>query len=160
MKKILIKTLIIVLLFSSLISMFPKNSYANIWELPKPKIIGEERCTPSGAWWYPDLDDNTGIDTAIGCIPLEIGFFGSKEGSVFFTAFILQWAIGLGAGVAFLLIIYASFLIITSAGNPQQVQSGKELLTSAIMGLIMLLGSVYILKIIGVDILGLQEIGL
>jgi len=85
-----------------------------------------------------------GINTAIGCIPIN---------ETDFIAFILKWAIGLGGGIAFLLIILASFQIMTSRGDPKRLEAGKELLSSAIMGLILLIFSVTILKIIGVDIL-------
>lgn len=88
-----------------------------------------------------------GIDTAIGCIPVE--------DTDAFIGFILRWAIGIGGGIAFLLIIFAGFQIMTSAGNPERLQGGRELLTSAIAGLILLVFSVFILRIIGVDILKL-----
>ncbi|PIZ48042.1 hypothetical protein COY29_04345, partial [Candidatus Woesebacteria bacterium CG_4_10_14_0_2_um_filter_39_14] len=73
--------------------------------------------------------------------------------------FVLKWAVGIGGGIAFLLIIYAGFMIMTSAGNPERLKAGQELLTSAISGLILLIFSVVILKIIGVDILGLGRWG-
>ena len=152
MKKMLLKIIFGLFVSSFLLGISSKTTEAGI-------LVGPERCTPQGFWgWFGNAD--TGIDTALGCIPLEIGWQGSEKGSETFTRFILRWAIGLGGGVAFLLIVYSSFLTITSAGNPQRVQAGKELLTSAITGLLMLIGSVYILKLIGVDILGLQEIGL
>jgi hypothetical protein len=87
----------------------------------------------------------TGIDTAIGCIPIT--------GDNVFTAYLLTWGIGIGGGIAFLLIIYSAFLLITSAGNPERLQAGRELLLAALAGLIMLIFSVYILRVIGVDIL-------
>jgi hypothetical protein len=91
-----------------------------------------------------------GIDTAIGCIPIE-----NSSGLL---GFILRWAIGIGGGIAFILIIISGFMIMTASGNPEKLQAGKELMTSAIMGLIMLIFSVFLLKIIGVDILGLSGI--
>ncbi|OGM18693.1 hypothetical protein A2686_03360 [Candidatus Woesebacteria bacterium RIFCSPHIGHO2_01_FULL_38_10] len=93
----------------------------------------------------------TGVNTAIGCIPV----FNRNE----FLSFILTWIIGIAGGIAFLLIIFAGFLITTSAGNPQRLQAGKELLTAALSGLIFLIFSLYILKFIGVDILGLDRFG-
>lgn len=87
------------------------------------------------------------IDTAIGCIP-----FGDTDE---FIGFILRWAIGIGGGIAFLLIIFAGFQIMTSTGNPERLKAGQELLTSAIAGLILLIFSVFILRIIGVNILGI-----
>lgn len=91
----------------------------------------------------------TGIDTAIGCIPIET--------NVAMWTFMLRWAIGIAGGIAFLLIIYASFLIITSAGHPKKIQAGRELLTSAIAGLILLIFAVWLLRIIGADILGIFQ---
>lgn len=92
------------------------------------------------------------INSAIGCIPI----LDTKEA---FLSFVLKWAVGIGGGIAFLLIIYAGFMIMTSAGNPERLKAGQELLTSAISGLILLIFSVVILKIIGVDILGLCKFG-
>jgi hypothetical protein len=86
------------------------------------------------------------IDTAIGCIPLdETGLAG----------FILRWAIGIGGGIAFLFIVLAGFQILTSQGNPERLKAGQELLTSAIMGLILLIFSIFVLRVIGVDILAI-----
>jgi hypothetical protein len=109
----------------------------------KPKIS-----TPSTSS-NPTCETNgkKGIDTAIGCIPIE--------DTNSFIAFILKWAIGVGGGIAFLLILVAGFQIMTSTGDPKRLQAGKELLTSAIAGLILLIFSVFILRIIGVDILGI-----
>ena len=92
-----------------------------------------------------------GIDTAIGCIPVS--------DTNAFMGWILGWAVGVGGGIAFLLIVYASFMIMTSQGDPTRLKAGQELLTSAISGLIMLIFSVFILKFIGIDILGLDQWG-
>lgn len=92
-------------------------------------------------------DGGNGVDTAIGCIPINnqnalIGFF-------------LRWGIGIGGGIAFLLIIVAGFQIITSRGDPNRLKAGQELMTSAIAGLLLLIFSIVILRIIGFDILNI-----
>jgi hypothetical protein len=87
----------------------------------------------------------TGINTAIGCIPIT-----NEE---VLTTYLLQWGIGIGGGIAFLLIVLASFMLITSGGNPERLSAGKELLIAAIGGLLMLILSAYVLTIIGIDIL-------
>lgn len=94
---------------------------------------------------------NGELNTAIGCIPIE----NSDE----LIGFILGWAIGVGGGIAFLLIIFAGFQLMTSSGNPERLKAGQELMTSAIAGLILLIFSVFILEIIGIDILGLPGFG-
>jgi len=87
-----------------------------------------------------------GVYTALGCLPT------SPEA---FTGSVLTLALGLGGGLALLLMLYGSFLVSTSAGNPEQSQKGKEVVTGAIMGLLFIIFSVVLLKLIGIDILHL-----
>lgn len=70
-----------------------------------------------------------------------------------FVAWFLKFAIGIGGGIAFLLIIFGAFQILTSSGNPEKVKAGKELITSAIAGLLLIIFSVFLLRLIGVEIL-------
>lgn len=93
-----------------------------------------------------------GINTAIGCLQV----LGGQDQ---FLGAILKWAVGVGGGIAFLLIVYAGFMIMSAAGSPDRLKAGQELLTSAISGLILLVFSIFILKFIGVDILGLDSFG-
>jgi len=92
-----------------------------------------------------------GVNTAIGCIPV-----GGTRG---FVGFILNWGIGIAGGIAFILIIYSGFIIITSSGNPQKMQAGKELLNAAIGGLLLVIFGVFLLEFIGVDILNIPGYG-
>jgi hypothetical protein len=87
------------------------------------------------------------VNTAIGCIP-----FGNPGA---FAGFFLGWGVGIGGGIAFLLIVYAGFMIMSSSGNPERLKAGQELLTSAIGGLILIIFAVFILRVIGVNILGI-----
>jgi hypothetical protein len=91
-----------------------------------------------------------GVSTAIGCIPV----LGNSQG---INSFFIKWGIGVASGIAFLLILYASFMIMTSAGNPERLKAGQELLTSAISGLILLIFSIFLLNFIGVKILGIFQ---
>lgn len=95
--------------------------------------------------------DGTGINTAIGCIPF------TSQGA--FIATIFVWAVGVGGGIAFLLILYAGFLIITSQGVPDRLKAGQELLTSALAGLILLVFSLFALQLIGVKIFEIPGFG-
>lgn len=89
--------------------------------------------------------------TALGCISTTpTGFIG----------WLLSSAISLGGGIAFLLMIFGAFQVIISGGDPEKLNSGKEVLTSAIAGLLMIIFSVVLLKIIGYDILRIPGITL
>jgi hypothetical protein len=85
-----------------------------------------------------------GINSAIGCIPVD----NQNET----TIFILRWALGVSSGIVFLLIIYSAFLIMGSGGNAEKVKAGKELMTAALTGLVLLIFSVFVLDIFGLRI--------
>ncbi|MDO8503759.1 MAG: pilin [bacterium] len=99
-------------------------------------------------------EKTVGISTAIGCIPI-----GIQGGTNQFVAWALRWAIGIAGGVAFLLMLYSGFQIMTASGNPERLQKGRELLTAAISGLILIIFSVFLLRLIGVQILNLPGFG-
>lgn len=94
----------------------------------------------------PDSDRNSAVKTALGCLPTSPQAF---------VDIAIPWAIGLGSGVAFLLGLYGVLMIVISAGNPEKMQAGRELITSAITGLLIIIFAVFILKVVGVDILKL-----
>jgi len=89
---------------------------------------------------------NDEVDTAIGCIPTKTGEFAS-------------WVVGKAVIVAtlctILLTIIGGLRIITSTGNPEAINAGRAMITAAISGLAFILMSVLILRIIGVEILGI-----
>lgn len=68
---------------------------------------------------------------------------------------LLPIAIGAGGGIAFLLIVYGGFRLATSQGDPKAVQDAREIITGAIVGLMIIILSVFILRLVGIDILGL-----
>ena len=107
---------------------------------------------PNSAYAQNVICSGSGIDTAIGCIRI-LGSGGG--GDVALANFFIVWGMGIGGGIAFLLVIYAGFLIMTSTGNPQRLSAGKELLTAALSGLLLIIFSAFLLRVIGVDILGL-----
>lgn len=89
--------------------------------------------------------------TALGCIPTNDlnEFAGWLIGKVIFIA----------SGIAFLLMAFGAFQIITSSGDPKKAQAGKETLTSALTGLLFIILSIFLLKLIGVDILRIPGFG-
>lgn len=97
---------------------------------------------------YPGEPPKSGISTAIGCVPT------SPTGLV---NALLKFAVGIGGGIAFLIMLSGAFQMINSGGNPDALKAGQERFKDAIIGLLFVLLSVLILKIIGVDILGLGK---
>lgn len=89
--------------------------------------------------------DGEGINTAVGCVP-----FKTPQA---FVSWFLSWAIGLGGGLAFLFTVFAGIKIMTASGDPAKLQEGKEMLTAAITGLILIILSVFMLRLLGAEIL-------
>jgi hypothetical protein len=85
--------------------------------------------------------------TALGCL------HASNPQS--FVGQILSIVFLIAGGIAFLLIIFGGFQIILSGGNPDRVKAGKEMITAALGGLLLIIFSVFILRLIGYDILRL-----
>lgn len=65
----------------------------------------------------------------------------------------LKYALGIAGVLALFLIILAGFQMMTSSGDPEKLASGRDLLVSSIIGLLIIIFSVVILQIIGVTIL-------
>src|SRR3989344_7788630 len=94
----------------------------------------------------PFCANTKNINTALGCL--------STNPQTFAATFI-TWAIGIAGGVAFLLVLLGAFQYITASGKPEQMQKAQETIISALTGLVVIIFSVVLLRIIGVDILGL-----
>ncbi len=71
------------------------------------------------------------------------------------AGWVLSKGIGLAGGTAFLLMLFGGFKFLTSAGDPNKLQEATDVIMSAIAGLLMILFSVFLLRLIGVSILGL-----
>jgi hypothetical protein len=92
------------------------------------------------------MSSGKNVWTAFGCLPTDSGKFAEM---------LLKYGVGIAGGIAFLLIIMGGFKIVMSMGNPEKVNEGKELVTSAIVGLLFIIFSIFLLRLIGVDILGI-----
>jgi len=96
------------------------------------------------------FDAESGVNTVFGCVK-TVGGDASKN----ILTFIIQVATGLGGGIALLLILYGVFIVTTSAGIPDKLKAGNEIITSAVIGLIFILLSVFLVNLIGINILGI-----
>lgn len=92
--------------------------------------------------------DKKSVNTALGCISFE------AQGGGFVNS-LLVIAIGLGGGVALLLILYGIFVVTTSAGIPEKLKSGNEVVTSAVAGLLFIIMAIFLMNLIGIKILAL-----
>jgi hypothetical protein len=94
---------------------------------------------------------NDGIQTALGCIP--------TKDTTQFVGWLLGALIKIAGGIAFLLIIFGAIKVLTSSGNPEAVKAGQEMITSALMGLLFIIFSLFLLELIGVKILHIPGFG-
>lgn len=94
----------------------------------------------------PTCNGGTGIDTALGCMPFE---------TTGFTTSLLSFLAGTAGAISLILMLVATIQIMTGGDNAEQVKKGKELFTGAITGLLFIIFSVTLLKIIAGDIIKL-----
>jgi hypothetical protein len=92
----------------------------------------------------------TSIPTAIGCIPTD----PTKMVSA-----LIGVGLSISGGAALLMFLAAGFLFSTSQGDPKRTSEAKDLLTSAVVGLLFCIFSVSILQFIGVNILQIPGFG-
>ncbi len=120
----------------SLCSQLPEGSESYI------KCI---ECTdPSG------VDAQEGVWTAVGCI---------KREPESILAELLSIGLTIGGGIALLMILSGGFILSTSAGDLKRVDQAKELITSAVIGLIFIIFSIAILQFIGFTVLKIPGFG-
>lgn len=124
---------------SPLSSGSPKPSTSSVADYGKPPSTGTS-LNPAG-----DCGDGY-IDTALGCLPYER--------SEFIMA-LLRFLVGISGAISLIVMLMGTIQIQTSSGDPKKIQSGRDLFTAAIAGLLFLVLSAAILRIIGFDILKL-----
>jgi len=76
---------------------------------------------------------------------------------------IIEYGLGFAGIVLFILLVIGGFKFITSGGDPKAVEGAKKTLTSAIMGLVIILVAYLLLVLIttitGVDVTTFKVIG-
>jgi hypothetical protein len=91
-------------------------------------------------------DTNPQIYTGLGCIPT------STSG---FTSALLTFLAGTAGAISLVLMLVATIQIMTGGDNAEQVKKGRELFTGAVTGLLFIIFSVTLLRIIAGDIIQL-----
>lgn len=111
-------------------------------------IQAQEKDYPTIVQDYPELP---ACQNNQDCRPGQ-GIFGVPE----FIKYIYIFAIGIVGIIGLVAIIMAAFGYVTSAGNPQQASNAKDKIISALLGMVLLLGSVVFLRMINPDFLRLK----
>jgi hypothetical protein len=98
------------------------------------------------------------FDPSVGCASNEVSTaFGCISGDpATFFASVFRIAVGIGGGIAFFLVIFGIFELITSGADPEKLNDAKDRIVSALSGLLVIIFAIVFLRIIGVDILQLQ----
>ncbi len=129
------------------------GSTATTVKEPDPTPCTGDKCT-SGSGLQCNIADGKkvssggdGVLTAIGCVPTKPQTLIER---------ILRYGTLAAGGVAFLLMLLAAIQMITAEGNPNTIKTSQEKFYSAIIGLLLIIFSVLLMQVIGVDLLGLR----
>lgn len=129
----------------------PFNCAAPATTTTGPSTSGSgQPCDPKATDLASSLAGKGGIYTAIGCIPTEPKAL--VEG-------LLKYGTIAAGAIAFILMLLGALGLITAEGNPEAIKHSQETFYSAIVGLLLIIFSVLLMQVIGVDILGLPEFG-
>ena len=139
------KVLITLSCFVFLTLLFPRPIFADCRSTGCPP---GQTCDP-GIWICTGTITPGYVNTALGYIPTDPAEL---------VKWILGWSIAIGGGLAVLLSLWGGGTIILAGGNPEKINEGKEIITSAISGILFILFSVFLLRFIGVDILGILKL--
>lgn len=85
------------------------------------------------------------LDTALGCLPYNQEFTGA----------LLGFLTGISGAIALVIMLMGTIQIISAGGDPKKLEHGKELFKGAVIGLLVVIFSVTLLKIIASDIIKL-----
>lgn len=111
--------------------------------------------SPASSGWQSKTEScvssstaSKGVATAIGCIPTN-----SLEST---ASFLFKWAFGIAGGIILLIALGGAYSLMTSSGDQQKLQQVKETFSSIIAGLLLMLFSLILLKVVGANIINIQ----
>lgn len=108
----------------------------------------QEKNYPTIVQSYPELP---ACENNANCKPGQAGF-----GLPQFIKYIFIFSLGAVGLIGFTAVILAGFSYTTSAGNPQKAAHAKDQMLSALLGMLLLLGSYVILNMVNPDLLKLK----
>jgi hypothetical protein len=107
-----------------------------------------------------DADDQSPADLPAGSLVLPGGAVSLPdplEGSNFVTSgstladvvgALVPYTLAFAGIILFLMLVYGGFLMLTSVGNMEQIEKGKKLITSSIIGFIIVFGAFWLMQIV------------
>lgn len=129
----------------------PIQPGGNLPPIPPAAPCTGSNCTSGGVGQgCGSSKEHPAIATAIGCIHTNPNEFAFD---------LLTFVVAIGGGLAFLMMLLGAFQMLTSAGNPETLNAGRERITSAVIGLLFVIFAILLLQIIGFDILKLPGFG-
>lgn len=128
-----------------------KNGYDNAGlpqkqPSPSPTTSSNPTGNQGAIGYFPKSCGPGTLSTALGCIPYTAASFVST---------VFSFALGIGGAIALVVMLTATFRIMTAGSNADQLKKGKELFVAAVAGLLFLIFSVVILRFIAGDIIKL-----
>ena len=105
---------------------------------------------------YQCLYDEAGVPrkeyqwSIIGCLPTNAGGL---------TQVLLDSSTAIVGGIGFIIFLIGGFKILTSGGDAQKLRSGKVLITSAVLAVLIVFFAVFIYQFVAENILGLPGVG-
>lgn len=129
-----------------------KSGYSNS-DLPKEKpksstapSNSQTKASNSSSGFFPKSCGPDSLSTALGCLPYT---------SAGFISTLLSFLIGISGAIALTTMLVATIQIMTASGDAKKLQSGRDLFSSALAGLLFLIFSVSLLRLIAGDIIKL-----
>lgn len=93
--------------------------------------------------------------TGLGCIKTDMTDFTQQGAAGNVIQLVLNIIFSTAGGIAFLYVIYGTFVLITSQAQPERINYGKRVIVGSIIGLIFCASSVLIVNLIAGGILQL-----
>lgn len=120
-------------------------------DLPKPipptqPNIPPGTSTDTNPIFMPKSCGPESLSTALGCLPYTRDAFVST---------LLSFIVGIAGTIALVIMLIATVQFMTASGDAKKLQSAKELFMSALVGLLFLIFSVSLLRIVAGDIIKL-----
>lgn len=118
---------------------------------PAPSSNPSGPTTPTGSAqpltiFRPVTCGEGSLATALGCLPYAYQPFVTT---------LLRFLIGISGGIALVVMLTGVFRLMTSSGDAKAVQSGRDLFSAGVAGLLLVIFSVSLLRLIAADILKL-----